>query len=76
MTILVATHWVKLFHFHISADYKRSYGDLAGRPDQGILDGTLRVNSTEWLDLKKGTHRSVFAFHILALVAWTNDLLA
>ncbi|POR34194.1 Uncharacterized protein TPAR_05587 [Tolypocladium paradoxum] len=77
VTILAATHCVRLFHFHIPVDYIESYNNLSSTgPGQAALKGVLRANSTPWLDIKLMDHRKIIASHILALVAWANQELA
>lgn len=63
VTILVATHCVRFFHFHASQAYVESYknSDLSGV--------FLQVNSTKWLGIKDFSHRKRIASHLLALIA-------
>ncbi|KAH6974678.1 hypothetical protein EDB80DRAFT_880156 [Ilyonectria destructans] len=77
VTILAATHCVRLFHFHIPVDYKESYENLSSTgTGQVVLKGVLRVNSTSWLDIKLMDHRKIIASHLPGLMAWANQELA
>ncbi|KJZ69313.1 hypothetical protein HIM_11291 [Hirsutella minnesotensis 3608] len=77
ITILAATHYLRLFHFHIPTDYVESYKALTGiSPSQTGLEGVLKVNSTDWLSMKQRDHREILVSHLLALIHWANQELA
>lgn len=67
---------MRFFHFHIPADYKLSYDNISSiDPGQMTPEGVLAVNSTGWLDIKLAEDRRVITSHMLALIAWTNEVL-
>ncbi|KJZ69568.1 hypothetical protein HIM_11030 [Hirsutella minnesotensis 3608] len=68
VTILAASHFIKIFHFHISNDFHRSYQELLAD-----TDGYLHVYSTVWFDIRNGRHREDVVAHIFALMAWANE---
>ncbi|KAM4063449.1 hypothetical protein HRG_011864 [Hirsutella rhossiliensis] len=68
VTILTASHFIKIFHFHISDDFHSSYEDLFANSN-----GYLHVHSTVWFDIKNNRHREDIVAHIFALIAWAKE---
>ncbi|POR37668.1 Uncharacterized protein TPAR_02134, partial [Tolypocladium paradoxum] len=70
ITILVCTHYVSFFHFHMTDDFLSSF------ERRSTTDSTpasfLRVDSTRWFDIKMSDQRQQIVSHLLALIAWAD----
>lgn len=68
VTILVAAHCVRFFHFHLPQAYREYCRNARINPRE-----MLHVNSTPWLDIKQSAHRRIVASHLMVLVAWAHQ---